>query len=107
MTRLASKLPETANGLDAISDELLRVPLEERIVVGIIHCPEAKDDFINGRHIPYVAFRAIEPLTGTAASQGRKLLEGAYVKRTGQESLTLDDLDGDHDDTPADEEPEA
>lgn len=94
MTRLAGNLPETANGLDAISEELLAAPLEERIVVGIIHCPKANDDFVNGRHIPYVAFRAIEPLTGTAASQARKLLVRAYTTRTGQESLTLDQIDG-------------
>lgn len=92
MTRLSSNLPETANGLDAISDDLLKNPLEERIVVGIVHCPTAKEDFVNGRHIPYVAFRAIEPLTAGAGETARSLLVEAYTKRTGQESLPLDQI---------------
>lgn len=98
MTRLNANLPDTANGLDAITQDLLNDPLAERIVVGIVYCPKANDDFVNGRHIPYVQFRAIEPITQTTDAKAvRDILETAYMQRTGQDSLTLDSLEPDGD----------
>lgn len=90
MTRLISNLPETTNGLDAISADITAAPRTERIVVAIVDCPHARDDYENNRKIPYMRIRAIEPLDGSQATKARKLLEDAYARRTGQDSLTLE-----------------
>lgn len=97
MTKLVTQLPKgSTNGLDVIRRELVENPHSEHIVVGIVDCKKTETDHDDGGEIPHARFRAIEVMTdGIDARTARRLLEIKYAKRTGQDSLTLDQLDTD------------
>jgi hypothetical protein len=98
-----------SNGLESIHDELVKRPLDRRIVVGMIETKFVKVDVQDGGvEVPTVRFVAIEPLTGPAATTARELLDAARSERTGQpvQPTLLDDIDDETDEVDDVDEPD-
>lgn len=87
---------EQQNGLIDIEDELLHERTPDPITaVVVIERASLKYNDVKQEWSSTIRFRHIEPLDGELADAGRKLLEQAYEKRTGDAALPLElDLSG-------------
>lgn len=82
---------EQGNGLLAIEEELLldeRTP-EPLIAVCVIDRASLKYNDVKQEWSAVIRFRQIEPVLGSDATDARALLERAYARRTGEQTLPI------------------
>jgi hypothetical protein len=89
-----TKKTRDRNGLEAIEKAILADPETRHIVVAVVEPKFSKRDFADGSETPTVRVVAIEALAGEQAVEARKMLEDAYVVRTGRQTLPFEDDEG-------------
>jgi hypothetical protein len=91
MTKLNSALPKgSANGLDALADQLLDSPHTIHVVVALVDCKDSKTDYDTGDVVPTARIRRVEPITGADKDLAGKLLRRALALRLGETVLPFD-----------------
>jgi hypothetical protein len=91
MTNLASNLPKgDANGLNALSADLVASPHDIHVVVALIDCKKTTVDNDTGEVVPTARVRRIEAITQADRDLAAKMLRRAMEKRTGKTVLPFD-----------------
>lgn len=90
MSKLSSKLPDgEANGLSALSRQLIDEPHRIHIVVALVDCKSITTDHDSGDIIPTARIRRIEPIAGDREIIA-KIMRRAMEERTGKTVLPFD-----------------
>lgn len=90
MTKLASKLPKgEADGLAALSRELIDNPQAVHVVVALVDCQKVTTDMDSGDVEPTARIRRIEWIQDDREVVG-KILRRAMERRTGKAVLPFD-----------------
>jgi len=89
---LAGSLPKgSANGLDAITADMLRDPSRVHVAVVLLDCSKITRKTDEGDEVPTVRVRRIEALTDDADQRvARRLLEREWERRTGGQTLPFE-----------------
>lgn len=90
--KLTGSLPEgEANGLKALREDLIRDPMDLRLVVVLIDTNSLTTDMDSGDVIPTARVRRIEPITrGDDIGVVRRVMARAHEERTGKTVLPYD-----------------
>jgi hypothetical protein len=89
--KLASTLPNNkANGLDAITADLIRNPERFKVVMAIVDCKSLTTDVDTGEVVPTARIRRIEAVLRSDMGSARLLMERATEARTGQVALPME-----------------
>ena len=92
--KYTSKRPdEELDGLQALEDHFKSAQHDDVVAVVVISGHTLVEDLNDGMRTATVRMKQVEPLTGAEAQAARKLLTDAYVKRTGNEPLPLEDAE--------------
>ncbi len=90
--KYTSKRPdEELDGLQALEDHFKSAQHEDVVAVVVISGHTLVEDLNDGQRTATVRMKQVEPLTGAEAQTARQLLSSAYVKRTGNEPLPIED----------------
>ncbi len=89
---LAGKLPSgSANGLDAITADMLADPSRVHVAVVLVDCSKITRKTDEGDTVPTVRVRRIEALTDDGDMRvARRLLEREWERRTGGGTLPFE-----------------
>ena len=88
MTKLNAALPKgEANGLEAISRQLVESPHSYHIVVAVIDCKKVTTDNDSGEVEPTARIRRVEPLSGDDAAAVEQIMRRSKDQRLGRPVL--------------------
>lgn len=92
MTKMAGALPQgDANGLTAISRELVDDPHKIHVVLALVDCKRITTDNDSGEIVPTARIRRIEVVSGGQdAALAQKMMRRALEERTGKTVLPFD-----------------
>lgn len=98
--KLTAKLPEAdANGLTAVEAQMVDRPDRCVTIVAVVDVHKLTTDMDTGDVEPTVRIVSVEALTTDLdAKAARKLLDATHTRRTGRQTLPLDDEAGDDED---------
>lgn len=81
------------NGLLGIEKQLIDDPRARRLIVAEVDTKFIKEEIDEGIRTPTVRLVHIEPLSGEAAEDARRLLNEAYKDRTDNGTLPFDEAE--------------